>query len=173
MIARAYPIEPATLADIESMRRVEERANQLFDAIGYGFCVEIGPSDIEEHELVLRVGATLVARAGRAVVAFAMFLPIDGEWHLDEIDVDPHHQRQGLARRLIDEGGLIGRARGHQAMTLTTFRDVAWQRPVYEKLGFEPFDPDADRVELFALLEKEKAWRLAQKPRLVMRKRLV
>lgn len=166
----AYQITRACPADIPAMIAAEKRANQMFRAIGYDFVGDADVSDAEEHETVMRDGLTLVARLGAAVAGFAMFTRLDGEAHLDEVDVDPDHQRQGLARRLIAAGENWARGEGYRAMTLTTYRDVPWNAPFYRRLGFQDLAPGPERPALLALIEKEAKWGFAVKPRLAMRK---
>jgi hypothetical protein len=57
-------------------------------------------------------------------------------------------------------------------MTLTTYRDVAWNAPFYRRLGYREFAPGPDRPALLALIEKEAKWGFAARPRLAMRKPL-
>lgn len=165
-------IEPALPADIPAMIAIEKRANQMFRAIGYDFVGDASVSDAAEHAAVMRDGRTLAARAGAVVAGFAMFARLDGEAHLDEIDVDPDHQRKGLARRLIAAGEEWARSEGYGAMTLTTYRDVPWNAPLYRRLGFQDFAPDANRRELLALIAREADWGIALRPRIAMRKTL-
>lgn len=167
-----YLIDTATPADFPAMIALEKRANQLFRSIGYDFVGDADVSDAEEHEEVMRDGLTLVARAGEIVAGFAMFTRLDGEAHLDEIDVDPDHHRKGLARALIGAGEAWARSEGYGEMTLTTYRDAAWNAPFYRRIGFEEFAPGPDRPALLALIEKEAKWGFAARPRIAMRKRL-
>ena len=53
----------------------------------------------------------------------------------------PDHARQGLGARLIDAGAAWARELGHTAITLTTFREVPWNRPYYERIGFHVVPP--------------------------------
>jgi len=56
--------------------------------------------------------------------------------HILELAVAKDFQRRGLGRRLIDVAVDAARARGLKAITLTTFRDVAWNAPFYARYGF-------------------------------------
>jgi hypothetical protein len=57
-------------------------------------------------------------------------------------------------------------------MTLTTFRDVAWNGPFYERLGFVAVDT-ADSPGLASHREQELTLRLDDKgPRVAMRRAL-
>lgn len=167
-----YIVDRARPTDIPAMIALEKRANELFRAIGYDFVADADVSDAEEHDAVMREGRTIVARMGETVAGFAMLTRLDGEAHLDEIDVDPDHQRRGLARPLIGAGEDWARAEGYREMTLTTYRDVAWNAPLYRRLGFEEFAPGPDRPALLALIEKEATWGFAARPRIAMRKPL-
>ncbi len=168
-----YEIKLASLADIPTMIAVERRAVQVFRGIGYDFCADGPLRDPDEHERVIRTGRTFVAARELAVIGFAMFEPIDGDIHLVEIDVDTGHQRQGLAQRLIAVGAEWALAKGFDAMTLTTYRDVSWNAPFYRRLGFIEFEPGPERKGLLETIAKEAAWGFAFRPRIAMRKRLV
>jgi GNAT superfamily N-acetyltransferase len=62
--------------------------------------------------------------------------------HIDEVDVDLAHQRQGLGRRLIGEAIAWARRSGVERLSLTTFRNIPWNAPFYASLGFVEWEPD-------------------------------
>lgn len=79
----------------------------------------------------------MAADADDRPVAFALFTRLDGDaLHLEEIDVHPDHMRQALGARLLDAAAAWARELGHDAITLTTYRDVPWNAPYYERIGF-------------------------------------
>ncbi len=163
-------IRSATLADIPALQAIERRANQVFLQVGYDFVADGPVRDEAEHHLSQSSGAALVAVTGGGPVGFALALPLDAEAHLLEIDVDPPHQRQGIARRLIETVEAWARSNKLAALTLTTYRDVAWNGPYYEKLGFERFDPPPARTGLAGVIAEEAEAGFAVRPRIVMRK---
>ena len=58
----------------------------------------------------------------------------------------PEHMRKGVGSRLIETVCRWARDAGHAKITLSTFRDVPWNRPFYESRGFQVVDaqhPDA------------------------------
>ena len=61
---------------------------------------------------------------------------------------------------------------GYHAMTLTTFRDVAWNGPYYAKLGFQPLAEVDLGPELRVIRDHEQADGLDVRPRQAMRLRL-
>ena len=84
-----------------------------------------------------RHGRLWVALADHAPVGFAHVVVHEaGVAHLEELDVHPEHARRGLGRRLVATVCAWAAARGYQAVTLTTFRDVPWNMPFYERCGF-------------------------------------
>jgi len=71
--------------------------------------------------------------------------------HIEQVSVDPAFARRGLGRRLIEHVAAEGRRWGIDALTLTTFRDVPWNGPYYERCGFRvladgELGPDLRRV---------------------------
>jgi ribosomal protein S18 acetylase RimI-like enzyme len=91
-----------------------------------------------------------------AVIGFAVACVLDGEGHLDELAVTPAHDRRGVGRALVDEVLAWSAARGLPSVSLITFRDVPWNRPYYEKLGFEAVTALTSAVE--AALDRSATW---------------
>jgi GNAT superfamily N-acetyltransferase len=105
---------------------------------------------------------------GGAPVAFALFEDLDGALHLEEVDVHPDHARQGLGARLIDAAAAWGRELGYRAITLTTFRSVAWNAPYYERIGFRALPAEAWGPGLRERVADETRRGLAPERRLAM-----
>jgi predicted N-acetyltransferase YhbS len=68
----------------------------------------------------------------------------EGAAYLEQIAVLPSHMRQGIGGQLMTEAIAIAHRRGHQDLVLTTYDHVPWNKPYYERLGFETIP--ADRV---------------------------
>jgi GNAT superfamily N-acetyltransferase len=95
----------------------------------------------------------------------------DGAWHLGEIAVHPRAQRSGVGTAmLLDVVARAGEA-GAAAVTLTTFRDVAFNGPFYARHGFEPVAETA-YPWLVAAREHERAAGIDVAPRVAMRRLL-
>lgn len=75
--------------------------------------------------------------------------------HLKEIDVHPQYGRRGLGTRLIAAVCAWAAMAGCQAVTLTTFRDVAWNMPFYARLGFHEIPFDEVSAALMSVLRDE------------------
>lgn len=86
--------------------------------------------------------------------------------------MDPAWSGHGLGRRLIEDLVDRARRRGHHALTLTTFTDVAWNGPYYERLGFRVLADDELGPGLRAIRRAEVARGLDRWPRCAMRRDL-
>lgn len=81
-----------------------------------------------------------VAEAGERACGF-LAARIEGqELHIVEVSVRKEQQRQGIARALIQRAAEEARRLSLTALTLTTFRDLAWNESYYSKLGFKSLD---------------------------------
>jgi ribosomal protein S18 acetylase RimI-like enzyme len=166
-------VRNATAGDVASMQAVEVEARQRFREIDdprIARCADDPPYQAE--------GLTRAATEQRAwvaiddlgaVIGFAVAWVIDGEGHLDELAVTPAHGRRGVGRALVDEVLAWSAARGLPSVTLITFRDVPWNGPYYEKLGFEAVK--ALTPALQAAVDQGATWGV--KRDLVMRRSLV
>jgi GNAT superfamily N-acetyltransferase len=101
-------------------------------------------------------------------VAYLVSSVVDGCAHIDQVSVAPSHARRGLGAALIDHLAERARAEGRPALTLTTFRDVPWNAPYYERLGFRVFQPGP---ELAAIVAEEAERIPGDAPRVAMRRR--
>jgi ribosomal protein S18 acetylase RimI-like enzyme len=166
-------VRKATANDVASMQTVEVAARQRFrdvDDPRIARCADDPPYYTE--------GLTRAATEQRAwvaiddlgaVIGFAVACVIDGEGHLDELAVTPAHGRRGVGRALVDKVLAWSAARGLPSVTLITFRDVPWNGPFYEKLGFEAVTPLTPALQ--AALDQGETWGV--KRDFVMRRSLV
>jgi GNAT superfamily N-acetyltransferase len=91
----------------------------------------------------LQGGGIWVALDARgSVVGFAAAGEVEGEAFLIELDVHPDHGRRGLGRRLIELVRVWGLERGYEILQLSTYADVDWNAPYYERLGFRILTED-------------------------------
>jgi predicted N-acetyltransferase YhbS len=84
------------------------------------------------------------------------------------VDVLPEYGRKGIGTGRVNAVCRSAREAGFAKVTLSTFRDVPWNAPFYEKCGFRSVDPEVlspQHVELVAL---ERARGLRTDLRLVM-----
>ncbi|WP_233515485.1 GNAT family N-acetyltransferase [Marinitenerispora sediminis] len=106
--------------------------------------------------------------AGRPPVGFAVLGVLDGAAHLEQIAVDPAHGRRGIGGALLAAACADARRRGYRRMTLTTFRDLAWNAPWYARHGFAPVPESAWGPELREQWRVETDLGIVVAPRVVM-----
>lgn len=153
-----YRIRRAGPADAELLPGVESSAGALFATVpGYEWIARSeGHSEKAFRGYITGGNAWVAADNQDQPVGFVLVSGLGTGLHIDELSVSAAHQQQGLGRQLIERVQSVAMARGCAAVTLTTFRDVAWNRPYYERLGFEVCDVSrAPALEAIMLKEAE------------------
>lgn len=168
----AYRIRPGHVDDVPALADVERAAATMF--VPYGLAELFSEtSEVAKLDAAARDGRLWVATdAAGSVVGFALAAVVGGVAHLDELDVHPDHGRRGVGRALVDAVIAWARARGHRALTLNTMRDVPWNAPYYEKLGFVILPDDALPPALADLRRREVEHGLPGERRVSMRRAL-
>ncbi|CAK7063624.1 GNAT family N-acetyltransferase [Providencia rettgeri] len=88
--------------------------------------------------------------------------------HICELSVCQNWQGQGIGRQLIKRVFEATLSLQLQFVTLTTFRDVPWNAPYYQRLGFDIIDNDKLTIELKAILQSEVDMGFAREDRCAM-----
>jgi GNAT superfamily N-acetyltransferase len=166
----AHRIDPSRADDLPKLPALERAANVLFEGRGLAGVVAGDVTSLEELSYAHAAGLLLVARADDGEpIGFALLEIIDGDVHLEEIDVHPAHGGRGVGRALLDAVVRFARHAGHRAVTLTAFRDVPWNAPFYASAGFREVAPDELREGLAAVVRDEAARGLDPAQRVTMR----
>jgi GNAT superfamily N-acetyltransferase len=136
-----YVVERGVAAQVPRLREIERAAGARFRAVGMDDIAdaEVTPASILEARAAS--GHLYVAIDPAGVVAgFLIWSAKDRLAYIEEVSVHPDHAGHRLAARMIDQ--LAEDAKGrHAALTLATFRDVAWNAPYYARLGFIELPP--------------------------------
>jgi GNAT superfamily N-acetyltransferase len=158
------PIRGATPDELDRLRETEREADKMFAEVGIGPFTSDGGEDQLAH-------AALVLVAGDPPVGFASVQILDGGAHLSLLAVLPSSGRHGIGTALVMAVCDWARSRLVDAVTLTTYRDVPWNAPFYERLGFRSvaeLTPGLSQIR-----EDERARGIDRfGPRVVMRKDL-
>ena len=165
----AYKIERSTPRHIRFLAEIEREAAELF--IGQGVPESVISEETSETDFrrAQRDGLLWVAVSGTGVpVGFALVEILDGAAHLEEIDVHPTHGRRGIGSALIRAVCDWARQSELSAVTLTTFRDIPWNAPLYARLGFRELSTDRLSPVLAALVREEAERGLESARRVVM-----
>ncbi len=164
VIRTARRHEIALLGDVE---RDGDQRYAGYDGVPPGFDDTVAASTLEGARTA---GRLWVAAAGDgAIIGFALAEPVDGQAHLSQLSVRLAFQGGGLGRRLVDSVCAWARDHAMGAVTLCTFSDVEWNRPLYEHLGFVVLPEAKWTPALRALFEGDADLGLDLARRVVMR----
>lgn len=132
---RDWSLRLARVADAAAMPGIEQAA-----AVAFADEPAVDPARIRseaDYARLIRKGHSLVAHVGETLAGFIVAERFSRELHIWEMDVAPQFQRRGIGAGLVRAAQIDARNTGIAALTLTTFRDVAWNAPFYARLGFE------------------------------------
>jgi GNAT superfamily N-acetyltransferase len=150
-----YTITAARREDLPLLPLIERAAARLL--IGHAPESVLGDTTgQDELEYAQSQGLVWVALANNVPVGFAHVEVVEpSSAHLKEIDVHPQHGQRGLGTRLVLAVCAWAAMAGYQTVTLTTFRDVAWNMPFYARLGFREIPADKLSEVLLSILRDE------------------
>jgi GNAT superfamily N-acetyltransferase len=103
-------------------------------------------------------------------VGFAIATILGPLAYLEELDVLPAHGRKGLGRKLIEAVVHWAKQKNYPHITLSTFSDIAWNRPFYERLGFKIMTENELESELKHIRTLEMKLGLPVEQRVFMRR---
>lgn len=163
------PIRPVETRDFPTIQDIEHATAEQFRSIGIPAIADIGPFSHEELTGFAAAGlAWATTDNNDAPVGFLVTEIVDGCLYIAEVNVHPRAARQGLGRQLINHV-----ATGeYPAQILTTFRDVPWNGPYYQRLGFVILAENEITPGLRAIREYQATIGLNRWPRVCMRRNL-
>lgn len=127
-------IRLAGQADLVNLQAIERAAATLFPEGRIPDVNDVMP--LGDLEAAAESGLLLVATSQCLVVGFAMAQVRDGFFHLAVMAVHPDHGNCGLGRKLVLAVIREAARRKHPGVILTTFEDLPWNGPFYQKAGF-------------------------------------
>jgi N-acetylglutamate synthase-like GNAT family acetyltransferase len=71
-------------------------------------------------------------------IAFAAAIVVDGLAHLHELSIDPSHGIEIIGSVLAEYVCIWAEQSGFDGITVSTFREYAWNMPMFKHLGFRP-----------------------------------
>lgn len=148
--------------DMDSVVAVSLAADTLFARAG----LELPPDD--PREMVEHVERVWVAEVDGSVVGLAATITLDDATHLEQLAVDPEHGRRGIGGALLERVCAESAAQGRNRVTLTTFRDLPWNGPWYERRGFTTLARTEWGPDLVRQWEIEEEAGILVRPRVAM-----
>ncbi len=166
------PVEPEDLTELQA---IEVAAGERFRAVDderIARCADHPPMPIAALAEYLAEGRALAAVDEGRPVGFIVFEVVDGCAHIEEVAVRADAGGQGHGSVLLEAVASWAREAGLPGVTLTTFDDVPWNRPLYERRGFRVLDDDELTDGLRAKVAEEATFGLVPEIRVVMRRDL-
>lgn len=170
-----YLIRPAQSSDIEYLPTVEKIAAQRYRPYLHqlGLSMEKLQDIVSTDFLRQALGqqhlwVAAVPDAQERIVGFVILDRLPSGYFVVELDVLPNYGRRGIGSALIKQVLHTAQTNALQAVTLTTFRQVPWTIPFYQKLGFEIVMPTDYTPEIRAIVEHEAHYGFSRQVRVVM-----
>jgi GNAT superfamily N-acetyltransferase len=159
--------------ELELLRDIERAAGALFAQVGLGAVAEHEPESVEALGAYLRAGhAWVITTDDDTPVGYAVVDIVDDCAHLEQISVHPNDGGEGLGATLLERVCELAEQEHYSAVTLTTFTDVPWNAPFYERHGFHAMTEAEIGPELDARRAHEAALGLDPAQRVCMRRAL-
>lgn len=166
-----YLVRRLRVSELERVREIELDAGRVFAELGMTQIAEHEPPSVDELAEFAKAGRAWVAVDGTDVPeAYLLMTVVDGCAHIEQVSVARSARGEGVGAALINYLAQIAADEGRSWLTLTTFRDVPWNAPYYQRLGFESVSPEAIGPELVELVEIEHTRILGDHPRVAMRR---
>lgn len=152
--------------ELPRLRQIEVAAARRFRDSPHPEVAGMPPTELALlRNLAAEEGLLVAADARNNLLGFALYMPMEGDLYLAELNVLPEAAGRRIGAGLIDSLTEIGARRGCRWLLLTTFRRVLWNAPYYRRLGFE----EIPRAELSPALAAEMARQSARGLRLASR----
>lgn len=165
----------ANKADYLSLPRIEKSAAKAFLTIGMDEIADMEPLSVSFYNELEQQKPFFIFVAENEnldLLGFCLVIFIDEQPHIKELSVSAEHTGKGIGTLLIQNVVKESKNRDYQAITLTTFTEVPFNAPFYQKLGFAMFTPEHDWPELHSTLQDEKAGVLKNYKRTAMIKNI-
>ena len=130
-------IRPARRREIHLLPKFENAADLRFARVGLKLVVDMPGHSIAALEHGRRHGLLWVATLPRGhIVGFALMEIRRGTAMVEQLSVLDRWQGRGFGSALLERCAAAACSLGHEPLYLTTYRDIAWNRPFYERRGF-------------------------------------
>ncbi|MGK2947318.1 MAG: GNAT family N-acetyltransferase [Acidimicrobiales bacterium] len=159
-------IRVATPVDWPVVRDIEVQAGSLFRELGMDQIADDPPPT--DAELDAAAVVLVAVDSLGELVGYARVELVDDHAHLEQLSVLPDHGGQGIGTSLLDAVASWATELGHDQITLTTFRDVAFNAPLYARRGFAEVPPSEWTGAISAAVAAEAAHGLDPDSRVVM-----
>lgn len=152
-----FSIRKAIPSDVATLPTIEHSAAQIFrDHPQLGWIADDGVQSEQEHlNYIVQEMEWVAVDSADLPIGFINIERLQESVHICEVSVCQSWQGKGIGRQLIQQVLTFALQQGVNAVTLTTFRDIAWNAPYYQRLGFSVIQANELTAELAMILQQE------------------
>lgn len=166
-------IRLATTDDVPKVAPLEAAAAEVYRTIGMDAIADDAP--IAESLLLQAVEEQRlwVAVEYGELRAYLLgdFLP--ESLHIDQVTVHPDAARRGIGALVIESASSDERAKERGCVTLTSFANVPWNAPYYERIGFMDIAESEWPAGIAEKVAEDQENGISRWPRVVMRRDII
>ncbi|MEV0279250.1 GNAT family N-acetyltransferase [Streptomyces sp. NPDC050610] len=168
-----HRIRPCAADELSVLQDIERAGGLAFHDIGMPEIADDAPPSLTDLAGYQEGGRAWVALdADGRPRAYLLADVVDGAAHIEQVTVHPDLARRGVGRALIEHLAQWAVGRGLRALTLTTFTEVPWNAPYYERCGFRALADGELTPGLREIRRHEAEHGLDRWPRVCMRREL-
>lgn len=166
-------VRRARVDELEALCALEMEADGVFALVGLESVLSSARPQVDSFRDAAENGRLLVATdSGDHVAGFVRIGLLDGQAHVEQLSVRPSLAGHRIGAQLLTVAAEWALVRGGDRLTLTTFRDVPWNGPYYQRLGWVVVPADQVGPDLAAVRARERRLGLDAAPRQAMVKYL-
>ncbi|WP_333989882.1 GNAT family N-acetyltransferase [Pseudomonas sp. S3(2024)] len=153
----SFVVRRARQNDAAALPAIERSAAELFRTDPtLAWLADTDVASAAQHRQAIDNAYVWIAESATARLAgFIRARAIAKQLHIEELSVSQAFQGQGAGRQLVLAAIEHARLQHMHAVTLTTFRDVPWNAPFYQRMGFVEVEPGEHEAHLLDALQKE------------------
>ena len=167
-----YQLRLARPGELARIRQIEDEAGKAFSGLGLIDETLDASFPLDLLARLIDQGQVWVSCLGDKPVGMVIASVREGAAYVEEMDVLPEHGRRGLGARLLARVCAWAEGEGLEAVTLSTFRDVAWNGPFYRRHGFRDLTSAEWTPGMREIREREARHGLRVEARVFMRRAL-
>jgi GNAT superfamily N-acetyltransferase len=163
-------VRPARAADGLALREIERAAGERFRDVALPEVADDEPPSVEALASYAEdLRSWVAADREDEPIGYVLVDVVDQCAHIEQMTVRPDLQGAGVGRALLERARTWAIEAGLSAITLTTFRDVPWNAPLFQRLGFRVLVDDELGPGLRAVRDEEASHGLDPRKRVCMR----
>ena len=155
---KQFTLRKAVSEELDRLIDIDDEASTLYEAAGIKIALDYDhPFVVAESQRwadAINKGLVYLALdANNTPVGFVAFCMVDNQPYLDQLSVHPNNMRQGVGTKLLNVAISWS---DDKSLWLTTYSNVAWNRPYYEKQGFITISEESCGPELREIIRQQR-----------------